>query len=60
MLEKLMKEIPNMKLRLMGLRVTHIISTKKPGIDFFWTRQDSGHDLKGHTSKGGRRVGTMA
>ncbi|EDU49891.1 DNA polymerase kappa [Pyrenophora tritici-repentis Pt-1C-BFP] len=35
MLEKLMKEIPSMKLRLMGLRVTHIISTKKPGIDFF-------------------------
>ncbi|KAJ8104867.1 hypothetical protein OPT61_g10525 [Boeremia exigua] len=35
MLERLMKEIPNMKLRLMGLRVTHIISTKKPGIDFF-------------------------
>ncbi|KNG47259.1 DNA/RNA polymerase [Stemphylium lycopersici] len=35
MLEKLMKEIPNIKLRLMGLRVTHIISTKKPGIDFF-------------------------
>jgi DNA polymerase kappa len=35
MLEKLMKEIPNMKLRLMGLRVTHIVSTKKPGIDFF-------------------------
>ncbi|EUC35013.1 hypothetical protein COCCADRAFT_35462 [Bipolaris zeicola 26-R-13] len=34
-LEKLMKEIPNMRLRLMGLRVTHIISTKKPGIDFF-------------------------
>ena len=35
MLEKLMREIPNMKLRLMGLRVTHIISTKKAGIDFF-------------------------
>jgi DNA polymerase kappa len=35
MLEKLMKEIPDMKLRLMGLRVTHIVSTKKPGIDFF-------------------------
>ncbi|CBX95091.1 similar to DNA-directed polymerase kappa [Plenodomus lingam JN3] len=35
MLEKFMSEIPNMKLRLMGLRVTHIISTKKPGIDFF-------------------------
>ncbi|KAF2254609.1 DNA/RNA polymerase [Trematosphaeria pertusa] len=35
MLEKLMKEMPNLKLRLMGLRVTHIVSTKKPGIDFF-------------------------
>jgi DNA polymerase kappa len=35
MLEKLIKEIPNMKLRLMGLRVTHIVSTKKPDIDFF-------------------------
>lgn len=35
MLEKLMKEIPSMKLRLMGLRVTHIVSMKKPGIDFF-------------------------
>ncbi|KAF2476557.1 DNA polymerase kappa [Lindgomyces ingoldianus] len=35
MLEKLMKEIPGMKLRLMGLRVTHIVSRKKPGIDFF-------------------------
>lgn len=39
MLEKLMKEIPNMKLRLMGLRVTHIVSTKKPGIDFFGRQQ---------------------
>ncbi|KAF2703902.1 DNA/RNA polymerase [Pleomassaria siparia CBS 279.74] len=35
MLEKLMKEIPNMKLRLMGLRVTHIVSLKKPDMDFF-------------------------
>ncbi|KAF2192313.1 DNA-directed polymeras-like protein kappa [Zopfia rhizophila CBS 207.26] len=35
MLEKLMKEIPNMKLRLMGLRATHIVGMKKPGIDFF-------------------------
>ncbi|KAF2651487.1 DNA polymerase kappa [Lophiostoma macrostomum CBS 122681] len=35
MLERLMKEIPNMKLRLMGLRATHIVSTKKAGIDFF-------------------------
>jgi DNA polymerase kappa len=35
MLEKLMKEIPGMTLRLMGLRITNIVSTKKPGIDFF-------------------------
>ncbi|ORY02478.1 hypothetical protein BCR34DRAFT_574154 [Clohesyomyces aquaticus] len=35
MLEKLMKEIPDMKLRLMGLRATHLVTTKKPGIDFF-------------------------
>jgi DNA polymerase kappa len=43
MLEKLMKEMPNMKLRLMGLRVTHIISTKKPGIDFFGRSRLSGN-----------------
>lgn len=35
MLTKLEKEIPNMRLRLMGLRVTHIVSIKKGGIDFF-------------------------
>lgn len=35
MLEKLIKEMPNLKLRLMGLRCTHLVSTKKPGIDFF-------------------------
>jgi DNA polymerase kappa len=29
MLTKLEKEIPNMKLRLMGLRCTHLVSTKK-------------------------------
>ncbi|KAF2440382.1 DNA/RNA polymerase [Karstenula rhodostoma CBS 690.94] len=35
MLEKLIKEMPNLKLRLLGLRCTHLVSTKKPGIDFF-------------------------
>lgn len=35
MLEKLIKEMPNLKLRLMGLRCTHLVSMKKPGIDFF-------------------------
>lgn len=35
MLAKLEKEIPGMKLRLMGLRLTHLVSMKKEGIDFF-------------------------
>ena len=39
MLAKLEKEIPGMKLRLMGLRVTHLVSTKKSGIDFFRPRR---------------------
>ena len=38
MLTKLEKEIPGMKLRLMGLRCTHLVSTKKSGIDFFGSR----------------------
>ncbi|KAK7544313.1 DNA-directed polymerase-like protein kappa [Phyllosticta citribraziliensis] len=36
MFVKLQKEIPNMTLRLMGLRVTHLVSMKKPGIDEFF------------------------
>lgn len=35
MLTKLEKEIPNMKLRLLGLRCTNLVSTKKVGIEFF-------------------------
>lgn len=35
MLAKHEKEIPGLKLRLMGLRCTHLVSTKKTGIDFF-------------------------
>ena len=41
MMAKLEKEIPGMKLRLMGLRCTHLVSTKKTGIDFFGMRQIS-------------------
>ncbi|CAA9965241.1 dna-directed polymerase [Pyrenophora teres f. maculata] len=51
MLEKLMKEIPNMKLRLIGLRVTHIISTKKPGIDFFGRSAASSSSSSSSSSK---------
>ncbi|KAH0848030.1 hypothetical protein AYO21_03606 [Fonsecaea monophora] len=35
MLAKLEKEIPDFRLRLMGLRCTHLVSTKKAGTDFF-------------------------
>lgn len=35
MLAKLEKENPGMKLRLMGLRCTHLVSTKKGDVDFF-------------------------
>ena len=38
MLAKHEKDIPGMKLRLMGLRCTHLVSTKKTGIDFFGMR----------------------
>jgi DNA polymerase kappa len=53
MLQKLKREIPNMKLRLMGLRCTHLVSTKKSAIDFFGRsrqanepRQDSNHKVE--------------
>ncbi|OJD14073.1 hypothetical protein AJ78_05550 [Emergomyces pasteurianus Ep9510] len=35
MLIKLHKELPNMKIRLMGLRCTNLVSMKKPDINFF-------------------------
>lgn len=35
MLTKLENEIPGMTLRLMGLRLTHLMSTKKEDVDFF-------------------------
>lgn len=39
MLTKLEREIPGMKLRLMGLRCTHLVSTKKDDVDFFGMRR---------------------
>ena len=35
MLVKMEKEVPGMKLRLMGLRCTHLVSMKKGDVDFF-------------------------
>lgn len=41
MMAKLEREIPGMRLRLMGLRCTHLISMKKSGIDFFGMQRQS-------------------
>ncbi len=41
MLTKLEKEIPGLKLRLMGLRVTNLVSMKKAGAEFFGLRASS-------------------
>lgn len=50
MLAKLEKEIPNMKLRLLGLRVTNIVSTKKGGIDFFGIARRTSTTISAHNS----------
>ena len=39
MFSKLEREIPDMRLRLMGLRCTHLVSTKKGDVDFFGLRR---------------------
>lgn len=41
MLAKLEKDIPNIRLRLLGLRCTHLVSTKKVRIDFFGVQSKS-------------------
>ncbi|KAF2814636.1 DNA-directed polymeras-like protein kappa [Mytilinidion resinicola] len=52
MLAKLEKEFPGMKLRLMGLRVTHILSTKKAGIDFFGLNKRTTSSRSGEATSG--------
>jgi len=47
MLAKLEKEIPNMSLRLMGLRCTHLISTKKADVDSFFAIAKRGGSSSG-------------
>ena len=44
MLAKLEREIPGMTLRLMGLRCTHIVTTKKAGVNFFVMRRQISAD----------------
>ncbi|KAI0827485.1 DNA polymerase kappa [Hypoxylon sp. FL0890] len=59
-LAKLEQDKPGMKLRLMGLRCTHLISTKKPDARAFFglrpLNMDTGHDTD-HLDFGGTRTG---
>ena len=50
MLTKLEKEIPGMTLRLMGLRCTHLVSTKKTELDFFGRRLTTQHSTESNTT----------
>ncbi|PNS14224.1 DNA polymerase kappa [Sphaceloma murrayae] len=47
MLVKLMGEIPEFKLRLMGLRLTHLVSMRKPSPSFFGRRAGGAAAAKG-------------
>jgi DNA polymerase kappa len=61
MLAKLEQEMPGMKLRLMGLRCTHLVSTKKPDTMAFFgfrpRRTDSADGADQSTGQGKRKVG---
>ncbi|KAI0396450.1 impB/mucB/samB family protein [Xylariaceae sp. FL0594] len=55
-LTRLENEIPNIKLRLMGLRCTHLVSTKKPDTRAFFgllplKSEDSASDVASHSGK---------
>ncbi|KAK5126749.1 hypothetical protein LTR85_009683 [Meristemomyces frigidus] len=55
MLQKLEKDMPGMKLRLMGLRCTHLVSMKKGDVDFFGrARQSRGSREGSDEEKGGK------
>jgi DNA polymerase kappa len=51
MLAKLEGEIPGMRLRLMGLRITHIVSMKKSDVDFFGTGKRAATGSNGQLSR---------
>ena len=56
MLQKLEKETPNMKLRLLGLRCTHLVSTEKPSTEKFFgvgtTQRSRSSAAKADTNNG--------
>ncbi|KAI9171872.1 DNA polymerase kappa [Paramyrothecium foliicola] len=51
MLSKLEQDMPGMKLRLMGLRCTHLVSTKKPDTMAFFGFRPKRTDLDGELSE---------
>ncbi|KAK4236467.1 DNA polymerase [Achaetomium macrosporum] len=61
MLTKLEQEMPGLKLRLMGLRCTHLVSTKKPDTRAFFglrpQRSESTGAAEGDSVSGNRIVG---
>ena len=57
MLSKLEIEIPGMRLRLMGLRVTQLVSMKKDNLDFFGVKSLSSDAHRGYGIK--RKVGVL-
>ncbi|KAI7280092.1 hypothetical protein D0864_03228 [Hortaea werneckii] len=60
MLAKLEKEMPGMKLRLMGLRCTHLVSIKKGEVDFFGrARQQQPHASRDGVFGGDETVGKV-
>lgn len=58
MLEKIEKEMPGLKLRLMGLRCTHLVSMKKGEVDFFGRArlQAESREASTDTNAEGKRV----
>jgi DNA polymerase kappa len=60
MLTKLEKEMPTMRLRLMGLRCTNLVSTAKGEVDFFGKQRKTNNGESGGPSKRKSAVATDA
>ena len=54
MFEKVEKEIPGLKLRLMGLRCTHLVSMKKGDVDFFGRNRQPSRGSREASEEGGK------
>ncbi|KAB5566973.1 hypothetical protein GE09DRAFT_1108839 [Coniochaeta sp. 2T2.1] len=59
-LAKLEQEIPGMKLRLMGLRCTHLVSTKKPDTMAFFGLRPRRTESAGSADEGTQKKGKVA